>query len=121
MRDTTWAGRPQPMLNDDGTAKGLRTILRERSINSASLKADDMRTILQNHEDFRTEKTIVEHYLQECGHLVFFLPKFHCELNAIEHVWAQVRCYTRAYTNFTLPKLRQIIDPALDSVGVDLI
>ena len=121
VRDTTWAGRPQNMLNDDGTAKGLRTILRECGINSASMKADDMRIVLQNHEDFRTEKTIVEHYLQERGHHVYFLPKFHCELNAIERVWAQAKCYTRAYTNFTLPKLRQIIDPALDSVGVDLI
>ena len=50
-----------------------------------------------------------------------FLPKFHCELNAIERVWAQAKVYSRAHTNFTLVKLRQIINPALDSVSVDLI
>lgn len=101
------------MVTDDDTAKGLRTILREHGI---KLKADDMRTILQNHEDFSTEKMIVEHFLMARGHHVFFLPKFHCELNAIERMWAQAKCYTRAYTNFSLLQLHQLIDPALDSV-----
>lgn len=117
VHETTWAGQPQRMINDDGTAEGLRTILRECSINTASLKANDMRIILQNHEHFRTEKTIIEHYnyLQHRSHEVIFLPKFHCELNAIERVWAQVKCYTRAYTNFSPLKLQQLIEPALDS------
>ena len=30
------------MMNDDGSAKGLRTILRERGINTVTMKADDM-------------------------------------------------------------------------------
>ena len=29
--------------------------------------------------------------------------------------------YCRAYTNFTLPRLRHIINPALDSVTIDMI
>ena len=93
MRDTTWAGRPQAMVNPDGTAKGLRTILRERGINSSSLKADDnaydMRTILSNCDDFLSEKTQVEHYVESRDFLCYFLSKFLCELNPIEHVWGQ--------------------------------
>ena len=50
-----------------------------------------------------------------------FIPKFHCELNPIERVWGQAKVYSRMYTNFTLPHLRQIIDPALDFVSTDLI
>jgi hypothetical protein len=87
VQDTMWGRRPQIMINDDGTAKGLRTILRERGINTERMLADDMRTVLSNHDDFLNEKTIVEQYLLSRGHLVFFLPKFHCELNAIERVW----------------------------------
>lgn len=49
------------------------------------------------------------------------MPKFHCELNAIERVWAQAKVYCWAHTNFTLVKLRQITNPALDSVFVYLI
>ena len=120
VRDTAWAGRPQSMVLHDGTAKGLRTILRERGINTGTLKADDMRTILANHEDFVNEKTQVEHEVNRRGLQCFFLPKFHCELNPIERVWGQSKRYCRAYTNFTIAKLREIIDPALDSVNVEL-
>ena len=78
-----------------------------------------MRIVLSNHEDFANEKkTIVEHGR---GHFTYFLPTFHCELNAIERVRAQAKVYCRAHTNFTLVKLRQIINPALVSVSVDLI
>ena len=57
----------------------------------------------------------------EGAQLAYFLPKFHCELNAIERVWAQAKIYCRAHTNFTLVKLRKIIYPTLDSVSVDFI
>ena len=80
-----------------------------------------MRTILANHEDFVNEKTQVEHEVNRRGLQCFFLPKFHCELNPIERVWGQSKRYCRAYTNFTLAKLREILDPALDSVPVELI
>ena len=77
--------------------------------------------LLSNHHDFATEKTKVEHFLENEGLKAIFLPKFHCELNPIERVWGQAKKYTRAYTNFTLVRLRTIIDPALDSVSTDLI
>ena len=83
------------------------------------MKADNMRTVLSFHEDFLYENTIVEDYLKGRGHKVYFLPKFHCELNPIERVWAQAKVYCWAYTNFTLNRLRQIIDPALDTATVD--
>ena len=119
MRDTVWANKPQKMVRaDEGVAKGLRTILQERGINTSTMRADDMRVVLSNHEDFVNEKTIVEHFLSERGHLAYFLPKFHCD---IERVWGQAEVYCRAHINFTLMKLRQIINPALDSVSVDLI
>ena len=62
--------------------------------------AEDMRVILKNHEDFRNEKTIVKEYLTSLGHTVYFIPKFHCELNPIERVWGQAKAYTRVYTNY---------------------
>ena len=85
------------------------------------MNVDDMRVILSNHEDFQTEKTIVEHYLVNRGHLMHFIPKFHCEFNPIERVWGQAKVYTRMHTDFTLVWLCQIVGPALDSVQADLI
>ena len=121
MRDTVWARQVQKMVLADGTPKGMKMILEERGINTSSMKADDMRTVLSFHEDFRTEKTLVEKFLSDEGHKVVFLPKFHCELNPIERVWGQAKCYSRQYTNYTLVQLRNIINPALNSVSADLI
>ena len=84
------------------------------------MKADDMRTVLSFHDDFQNEKTLVEQFVIERGHQCLFLPKFHCELNAIERFWGQAKVYSRAYTNFTLPGLRSILNPALDLVSTDL-
>ena len=47
VHDTVWAGQSQKMVKEDGTAKGLRTILRERSINMEQKLADDMWVVLQ--------------------------------------------------------------------------
>lgn len=121
LRDTMWAGKVQKLVFSDGTPKGMKKILEERGINTSTLKAGDMRTILSNHYDFSNEKTVVEHFLFNRGHQVIFIPKFHCELNPIERVWGQAKRYTRSYTNFTLPGLKKIIEPALDSVTIDKI
>ena len=58
VRDTVSAGTPQSIVNADGSAKGLRTILLERGINIERMKADDIRIVLSNHEDFATDDTI---------------------------------------------------------------
>ena len=103
------------MLLPDGSAKGLRTILKECGINT-TLKEDDTRTIISHHDDFITEKTQVEHYVigREKGFQCLFLLKFYMyfELNPIERVRWQSKWYCRTHTNFTLAKLRDILNPA---------
>ena len=42
-------------------------------------------------------------------------------MNPIERVWGQSNGYCRAHTNFTLVKLRKVLNPSLDSVSLDLI
>ena len=50
MRDTVWEGRVQRMVfNIGNVAQGLKMVLKERGINTTSLRADDMRKILANH------------------------------------------------------------------------
>ena len=46
------------------------------------IKADNMKMVLANHDDFMHEKTDVEHYVESCvygcGHVAMFI---HYELN----------------------------------------
>ena len=67
----------------------------------------------------KDQKSKVELFLNSKGHLAYFLPKFHCELNPIERVWGQSKRYTKAYSKYTLQSLRINIPRGLDSVTVD--
>ena len=78
-----------------------------------------MRAILKNHPDFWDEKPLVIQYLESKNHKALFLPKFHPEINPIEHVWAQNKKYTKAYCKYSLPSLRLIIPQGLDSVTLE--
>src|SRR5712671_4675762 len=46
-----------------------------------------MYQVLSLQDDFRTEKPQLQSIIEEAGHICLFLPRFHCELNAIEMLW----------------------------------
>ncbi len=50
MRDAMWNGEVQHMVNDDGTQKGMKTVLEERGINTSSMNAAKMREELQTFQ-----------------------------------------------------------------------
>ena len=47
---------------------------------------------------------------------MYMLPKYHCELNPIEHVWAQAKQYARGYCKYSIISLWKTTTPALESV-----
>ena len=50
---------------------------------------------------------------------MYMLPKFHCELNPIECVWAQAKRYSKAYCKYSIKSLRNVSPPALDSITLE--
>ena len=94
----------------------MRAVLQEREVDTTGMKAKDMRELLKTFPDFNGQKTILEDYIEQRGHICIFYPKFHCELSPIERVWCQSKKYTRAYTDGTITRLRKI---ALDRVTVE--
>ena len=120
MRDGWWGGKPQKMNYSLGIPKGMRVILEERGVNTRGMNADKMREVLGRHPDFKNEKSSIERFLEEeKGHIVYMLPKFHCELNPIERVWAQSKRYTKAYCKYSIVSLRKLIIPALETVTLE--
>ena len=57
LRDTSWGGRIQTLVDDNGVPKGMRKVLEERGINTVRMNALDMRIVLSNHDDFKREQT----------------------------------------------------------------
>ena len=103
MRDDVWDRKPQNMNYALGVQKGMRVVLEERGVNTHGMNADWMHEVLSNHADFRIEKSRIEHFLMEDKEpIVYILPKFHCELNPIERVWAQTKRYSKAYCNYSI-------------------
>ena len=119
MRDGWWGGKPQAMNFAIDVPKGLRAVLEERGVNTKKMNADQMRAILGSHPDFKSQKSQVEDFLQQKGHVAVLLPKYHYELNPIERVWAQAKWFSRAHCKYTLQSLRTVINPALDSVTLE--
>ncbi len=72
-------------------------------------------------QDFQDRTTILEKEVHSRGHLCIFLPKFHCELNPIEHVWCQCKKHTRSYANGTITRLRKIVPESFSLVTCESI
>lgn len=50
-----------------------------------------MQRVLSLQQDFLAEKSMIQVYLEEKGHICRFLPKYHCEFNPIEMYWGWVK------------------------------
>ena len=122
MRDGWWGGKSQKMTYNLGIPKGMRVVLEERGVNTHKMTADKMREILLSHPDFANEKSSIERFLgEEKRHIVYLIPKYHCELNPIERVWAQAKRYSKAYCKYNLTSLHTTVVPALESVPLESI
>ena len=80
MYDTVWNGQVQKLVDEDGVPKGMRKILQEREVDTTGMRAKDVRVVLKTHPDYNAQKTTLEEYIEERGHICLFYPKFHCEL-----------------------------------------
>ena len=78
---------------------------RERGVDVKGMKAEDQWKELASHHDFKYEKTRVENILLKRGHRVFFIPKYHCELNPIERVWVAAKQFIWAHCNYIFIQL----------------
>ncbi|EHS62464.1 uncharacterized protein PGTG_20589 [Puccinia graminis f. sp. tritici CRL 75-36-700-3] len=47
--------------------------------------------IMTSQSDFLAERSLLQTMIEDAGHICLFLPKFHCELNPIELLWAYVK------------------------------
>lgn len=107
---------------EDGVreAKGLKTILTERGLWPAGgLRKDDACTLVAAQPDFLAQREWLRETIENAGHTVDYYPKFHCELNYIEMVWAYSKQYLRRQCTYSFPDLvAKLPDVLLDNVPV---
>ena len=66
-----------------------------------------LREKMAAQRDFVGERSRLEHMIESRGHLCWFLPKYHCELNPIELHWGRSKFYVRNNSNGSLKFLRE--------------
>ncbi|KDQ59387.1 hypothetical protein JAAARDRAFT_126499 [Jaapia argillacea MUCL 33604] len=139
MGDAQFAdGRPQSLYFPDGHPragifKGMAIILQERGFADAgTIRAECpkfkcekgatqccCRRILFNQPDFVNVPSTLETACQTRGYRVFFLLKFHCELNFIEQCWGDAkRKYRLNPPSSSEDDLEHNVVAALDSVSI---
>jgi hypothetical protein len=109
LRDTGWPlnpdsshnalTKPQRLMRDDGVCFGLLSIVERRCGKIGpdgraykDYKVEELRPIVKAFPDFANEKPQIFHVAERLGGArIIFLPLFHCELNAIELFWAELK------------------------------
>ena len=99
-----------------GIPKGIKQVLLERNLWVPGMKLQDARALLAQQQDFIQQKSILEECAQESGHVVLFLPKFHCELNFIEMYWGALKYFCRNNCDYSFKNLLPTVYRAMDSI-----
>jgi len=62
--------------------------------------------MLMSCGDFDVKKSRLHEILHDAGHILIMLPKFHCELAAIERVWCRAKWWCRRRCGYSIVSLR---------------
>ena len=123
LRDTVYNGIEQKMQFEDRKGlhqKGLKRILQERGCwpPPCGSSVQGAKHELDSHPDFMNEKIWLQEVVEKAGHELILYPKFHCELNYIEMVWAYVKRDLRSKCTFSYPDLQARLPQALNEVPI---
>lgn len=142
LRETTFVldgeERIQSMQLPGGKQKGVRTILMERSLwprnktkfnllckvckdgeetNSTDCCA---RKLLSSQPDFIQQKIWLHETALNNDVTRIFFPKFHCELNFIELIWAYLKAKLRKTCDFQYSKLVEKLPNEIESIPLEV-
>ena len=111
-------GDPPPFYEKNaknyvGTAKGLKQVAWERGLWRAGMVGYDEEAtdrslyhVLLECMDFQQQaQSLLQELIEGRGHISDFLPKFHCELAAIERIWSKSKKFTTSHSDQTRPTL----------------
>ena len=128
------ATQPDPLHPPEFICKGVHAILTERygeevlfdslpdtGARGPALSADARRELLDDEPDFAATRPLLWEQIElhasaDGRYSVWFLPKFHCELNPIELLWCTAKRSLRSKLNGSIDSLRLWLDNILNGV-----
>jgi hypothetical protein len=76
--------------------------------------------ILLTYKDFFEQKSAIAMLIEDRGHKCIFIPKFHCELNAIEMYWGYGKARYRQVKKTSFEHAKREVLIALDACSIDI-
>jgi hypothetical protein len=70
---------------------------------------------LANEPDFLEQREWLRQIIEDRGHSILYYPKYHCELNYIEMVWAYLKGYLRRNCSYNFNDLKNSIPTVLEN------
>ena len=117
--DASGALQVQEMMHTETHAKSLRAILEERDLWAPEMKKEAAVALLAQQADFAAQRGWIRELVEDAGHHVLFLPKFHCQFNPIERFWAYAKYKVRATCDYSLRSLRVKVPATLRCIPLD--
>lgn len=108
------------VLRERGAIRPTQIILKEVGASLPLLHADcclqEAQRLLSEYPDFKNASLAIEDEMRRWGDIPLFIPKFHCELNPIERVWASMKKHLRSMSDGMLVTLRAALPGAWQQV-----
>jgi transposase len=76
--------------------------------------------ILSTHKDFFKQKSAIGMLIKDKGHKCVFIPKFHCELNAIKIYWGYLKARYRQVKKTSFEHAKREVLIALDICSINI-
>ena len=125
MHDTIWEGKVQSLVfppdhpKYPGLPKGARQIAVERGLDH-TVKKKYLVAQIAECEDFKNETCeLIVKLVESYGFVCLFIPKFHCEFNPAELVWASSKAFCRHNCTYNIPGLEKNIPASLQAINAE--
>jgi hypothetical protein len=106
-----------PTISNGGKKKSMQDWLKSHNISyDEKMLRVELNQLVMMHKSQFPEYTI-DRIATDNGHNIVRLPPYHCELNAIELIWAQVKGgAARNNTTFKINDVKQLLEQEINSV-----
>jgi len=122
---------PQAHLTMPGWFKGMEVIIHEHGLWPAGGLPAQCRNfhcppgksdcccqwLLYSQPDVTDQKPYLWEFIESCGHLCNFYPKYHCEMNFIEQYWGAAKLHFRVMAHATtIKEMEENVVACLDDI-----
>ena len=76
---------------------------------------------LSQQPDFLAQREWLREWIEDRGHSLIWYPKYHCELNFLEMIWAYIKAKLRKLCNYNFAEFEEILPQVLENLPMEFV